>query len=198
MCFPAPPRSGLHRSAVQLHQFGHQRQADAGAFLRSSARAFHAMKALEKCGSSCSGMPVPVSSMESLALPLARRQPHRDLAFERIFEGVGEEIEHHLLPHLPVHVHRLAKRRAFHNQLQPGLLHGRAEGGGQFRGERRQIRRLIRRLHTSRLDARKIEQRVDQLLEPQAVAVRDGQPAQLTSGGRAAIRRRASLPVARA
>ncbi len=60
--------------------------------------------------------------------------------------------------------------------LSPALLDGRAEHAGQIGGERGQVDGFVGRLDAPCLDARKIEQRVDQLEQTQAVAVRHFQP----------------------
>ena len=113
------------------------------------------------------------------AAPPNRRRREREtaiVALEGELEGVGEEVEDDLLPHVAVDVDRLGQRRAVHDQLQPRPLHGGAENGGQLGREGGQVGRLVGRLDAAGLDAREVEQRVDQLEQAQAVAVDDGQP----------------------
>ena len=50
-----------HRSTVQLDQFLHQSQSDATAFVSAAARIFDAVKTVKQRGSSCGGIPTPVS-----------------------------------------------------------------------------------------------------------------------------------------
>ena len=59
------------------------------------------------------------------------------------------------------------------HQAQPGHLHGGAEIGGELGGEGGEVDRLEIRLHATGLDARKIEQRIDELEQANAVAMGD-------------------------
>jgi hypothetical protein len=82
-----------------------------------------------------------------------------------VFEGIGEQIQHDLLPHVPVHVSGCRERRAVDNELYSRTLTGRAEDAGEVRCEGGKIGRFEHRLEAARLDARKIEQSIDQLQE---------------------------------
>ena len=65
-------------------------------------------KRSKRCGTSCSGMPVPVSVTVSSAPPSPRpRSAHRDPALEGELQGVREQVQHDLGPEVPVDVHRL-------------------------------------------------------------------------------------------
>ena len=66
---------------------------------------------------------------------------------------------------------RSVQRRAIHAQPQAGLLHGRAEHAGQLGRGAGQVRGLVAGLHAPGLDAREVQQRVDQFLQAQRVAV---------------------------
>ena len=98
-----------------------------------------------------------------------------DGAVEGELQRVGEQVEHHLLPHLAVEVHRLVQRRAVHDERQPGPIDRRAEEAGQLAGDGAQVDRLEFSLHPAGLDAREVQQGVDQLRQPQPVAVNDVQ-----------------------
>ena len=177
-CVPCA-RLALHRdrAAVQLHQFLHQRQADAAALVGAAARAFDAVETLEQTAAAPSpGMPVPVSRTVSFDASPSVAQRHVDLTLEGELEGVGEQVEDDLLPHVAVDIDRLGQRRAVDDEPQPGPLDGRAEDARQFGGQGRQIGRLVSRLDAAGLDAREIQQRVDQLQQAQPVAVGDLQP----------------------
>ena len=56
---------------------------------------------------------------------------------------------------------------------QPGALDGRAEDAGQLGGDRGEVDRLEARLDPAGLDPGEVEQGVDQLAQPQGVAVDD-------------------------
>ena len=98
-------------------------------------------------------------------------QPHLDFAVESELEGVGEEIEDDLLPHLAIDAGRLGKRRAIDNEPQARLLDRRAKHAGEFCRRGGEVGRFVDGLHAPCLDAREIEERVDQFQEPQTVSV---------------------------
>ena len=72
-------------------------------------------------------------------------------------------------------MHRLGQGRAVDLEAQPRPLHGRAEHAGQLRGDRRELDGLEVRLHAARFEPGEVQQGVDQLAEPQTVAVDDFQ-----------------------
>jgi len=90
-----------------------------------------------------------------------------------VLERVGEEVEDDLLPHAAIGVHRLAERRAVDAQREAGALARRPEGARQLGDVRREIDRLVRRLDAAGLEPREVEQRVDELEQPERVAVHD-------------------------
>ena len=124
-------------------------------------------------GSSSSGMPAPGVADHHLGRASVGGWPglDGDLAREGELEGVGKKIEDDLLPHVPVDVDGLGQGRALDPQCQTRAVGGRLEIGRQLGGEGRQVGRLVARLHPPGLDAREVEQRVDELQQPQAVAM---------------------------
>ena len=92
---------------------------------------------------------------------------------EGVLEGVRDEVEDDLLPHLPVDVEGRVERRAVDLQAQARLLDRGAEHAGELGRERAEVGLLVGGLHTPGLDAREVEQRVDQLQEALAVPVDD-------------------------
>ena len=132
----------------------------------------HPVEALEQRGRSASAnADAGVADRSSTRSPRSA-QRHADLALEGELEGVGEQVEDDLLPHVAVDVDRL-RRGPQSTTSQARLLEGGAEHAGQLGGERREVGRLVARLDAAGLDAREVEQRVDELEQPQAVAVRD-------------------------
>ena len=118
-------------------------------------------------------MPTPVSATWS-----STRSPHHssadaDAAFERELERIREQVEDDLLPHVAVHVDRLRQRIALDHERQPGFLDRRSEDAGELGGERREIRGFVAGVDASGLDAREIQQRVDQLQQPLPVPMGD-------------------------
>ena len=106
-----------------------------------------------------------------------------DLALEGELEGVGEQVEDDLLPHLAVH-DRPARPVAGSRRLSRSPARSQAERKMLARSavKRGQVGRLVDGLDPARLDAGEVEQRVDQLAEPQAVAVDDLQPLSAAGG----------------
>ena len=98
-------------SAMERDQFLHQREADAGAFVRPRpSRLRRGGTARRRAASSSAGMPAPVSFTSSRAWSRCPPQPHGDLALEGELERVRQQVEHDLLPHLAIDVDRLAAR----------------------------------------------------------------------------------------
>ena len=123
------------------------------------------------CGRSSVGMPTPVSRTVIVTRRPVPGQRHRNRAGERELEGVREKVEHDLLPHVAIEVHRVGERRTVDDQLQPCPLGRRPERAGQVRRDRREIGRLEHGLYPAGLDARKIEQRVDELEQTLRIAM---------------------------
>ncbi len=162
------------RAAVQLDQLLDQGEADAAALEGPAAGALDPVEALEQAGQ-LGGRDAGAGVADGeLRRPAVGRPPdhHPDLALEGELEGVREQIEDHLLPHLAVDVDRLGQGRAVDDQAQARPIDRRAEARGELGGERREVGRLVARLDAPGLDAREVEQRVDQLEQPQAIAMR--------------------------
>ena len=160
---------------MQLHEFADERQADAAALMAASTRVLDAMKALEH--------PRQLFGRNARAR-VAHRQldgaagivdAHRDLAFEGELERVRQQVENDLLPHLVIDVDRIGQRRAIDDEADAGALARRTEVAREIDGQRAQVSRLIGRLRAARLDAREVEQRVDEPEQAHAVALRNRQ-----------------------
>jgi hypothetical protein len=100
-------------------------------------------------------------------------QAHGDAAVEGELQRVGQEVENDLLPHVAIDRHRMLQRRAVDREREAGSLDGGAEGRGELGGEGGKIERFEVRPRAAGLDAREVEQSIDQLQQPHAVAVRD-------------------------
>ena len=169
--------------AVQLHQLLHQGQADTGALEAAAARTLHAMEALEEPRQLVrrnAGAGIADLQFDRAAV---RREPENnlDLSIQSELEGVGEQVQDHLLPHIVIDVDALGERGAAHVESEAGLFHGGLEAGGELGRELGQVGRLIVGLDPSGFDAGEVEQGVDELEQPQAVALRG--PGQLAVGG---------------
>ena len=101
---------------------------------------------------------------------------HRDAAMQRELEGVRQEIENDFLPHFPVDVDGSGQRLTLDQQVEPRALDRRAKRAGEVTGQAGEVHRLIRRVHTAGFDPGKVQQRVDELLEPKRIAVRELEP----------------------
>ena len=132
----ARPRSRPRRAAMQPDQLLHQRQPDAGAFVRA-ARAVPSTrwKRSNTCGRSrcreCRRRCRARAS--STRRPHARRR-HGDPPVERELERVREQVEDDLLPHLAVDVDRLRERRAVDDERRGPRA--RSPTGTRSRGRR--------------------------------------------------------------
>ncbi len=163
------------RAAVSLDELLHERQADAGALVAAGARVAGAVEALEE--------PRLILGRDADAGVLHGQhdqrafqgQAHTDLALGRELEGVRQQIEDDLLPEVAADVDRLGQRRAIHGEAQPGALDRCAEAARQIAREGGQIDRRVGGVEPPGLDAREVEERVDQLEQAQGVAVRDEQ-----------------------
>ena len=67
----------------------------------------------------------------------------------------------------------LPERRAVHDELQAGALERRPKVARQVRREGREIGLLVDRFDSTGLDAREVEQRVDELQEAQGVSMQE-------------------------
>ena len=135
-------------AAMQPHEIVHERQSDAGAFVRSRARALDAVEPLEdprhlvgaRCRRRCRA---PTSD----TLVAEIRQADLDAALKRELQRVREQVEDDLLPHRAIDRDRLRHRIAPDVEGEPRALECRAERAGEVGREPRQIRRLERRSH---------------------------------------------------
>ena len=184
-----------HRAAVQADELLDHRQTDAAALARARAGAGHPGEALEEAGQLRGrDADARVGDGEDGAAR-ARSEPDGDAALERVLEGVGEEVEDDLLPHVPVDVHRLGQRRR--SRRRRPARPGRRRSGTRWparRSWRDEVDRLEPGLDPPGLQAGEVEQGVDQLAQPQRVALDDlellARPAAVdrSLGGRAAPR----------
>ena len=172
---PAFLARGADGAAVELHQLLHEREPDAGAFLRPAARPFDAVEALEDPADfrgGHAGARVADPQLRAVAV-----LPERDLDAPGKGElvRVGEEVEDDLLPHVAIDVDGLAQGRAVHVQLEARALDGGAEHARDVGRERPEVEGNVGGLHPARLDTREVEQRVDELEEPHGIAPQDGE-----------------------
>ncbi len=158
---------------MKPREFLHQRQADARAFVRTGARVLDAVEPLEharqvRFGNTDAG--IRDSQLDAVA---GRAQFDRDLAFERELERVREQIQDDLLPHVAIDVDGFAQRIAGDDQGETGLFDRRPEDAGELGRELREVGGFIVRVDAAGLDAREIQQRVDEPQKPESVTVRD-------------------------
>jgi hypothetical protein len=156
---------------MQPRQLLHQRQPDSRALVRAATGAGHAMEPFEKLRHLVRRNAGAGVAHGELDVRANGAQADLDLAFESEFERIRDEIENDLLPHLAVNKGRLRQRRTVDGEVQPGLLDCRAKHARKLGRVFRKVGRLVARLNAARLDAGEIEQRVDELQQPQAVAV---------------------------
>ena len=184
--------STRNRPAVQPHQLLHQREADAGAFVRARCAPSTRWKRSNRRGSSCAGMPVPVSWTAQLdAAAVAPQRSTRITpsnvnlnAFDSRFRTIFSHMSRSTIDRLG------ERRRSRRRSAMPRVLDGRAEGARQLARERasRSVG-SIGRLRAAGLDAREVEQRVDQLQQPQGVAVQRSRAVALRRAARRPRRR---------
>ncbi len=163
-------------AAMQLDQLLDQRQADAAALEAAALGALHAVEPLEQARDLVrrdADAGVGHFDRRGVGEAIGAHGNH-DLAVEGEFEGVGDQVQDHLLPHLPVDIGQLGQGGAVQLQGQARPLDGRAEAGGDLGGEAGQIGGLEGGAHAPSLDAREIQQAVDQAQQPSAVAQRQG------------------------
>ena len=143
--------------------------------MRPATRVLDAMKSLEQARHFFSGNAGAAITDAQLDRVAHLQQADGDLAIEGELEGVGEQVEDNLLPHVAVDEYQLADRCAHHVECEARAFTRRPEDTGQLGGECCEVCRLERSPHTSRFDARKIEQRVDETQQSQSVAIDDFQ-----------------------
>src|SRR5580658_8800254 len=139
--------------------------------MRSAASASDAMEAFEELGQLVGGDTGAGVVDSELEVRAGVTQFYFDTTRESKLERVRDEIENDLLPHLSVDIGRLGQRRTIDVELQPCLLDRRAKDARKLRRESGKIDRFKRRPHAPGFDARKVEQRVDQLEQAQTVAL---------------------------
>ena len=165
----------LDRAAMHRHEFANQGEPDAGAFVRAAARSLDPVEAFEDPRQRVRrDADARVGDGEAYR-SVDRREPDRDGTREGILEGVREEVEDHLLPHVPVDMDRPGQGRHFDRESNAAALHCRTEAACDIRGQRGEVDGRKARLDAACLDAREIEQRVDQPQEPQRIAMGDFQ-----------------------
>jgi hypothetical protein len=139
---------------------------------RPAARSLDAVEAVEETRQLlCRNSDARVADGERKRIAFAA-EPDGDPAGESIFERVRDQVEDDLFPHVAIDIGGQSGRRAIDRERQPRLLAGGAEIACEVRRERREIRRLIGGLHPPAFDPGKVEQRIDELQEPHAVALR--------------------------
>ena len=173
---PAPELArDADRAAVELDEIAHQREPDPGALVRARRRPLDAMEALEhprelvrrRC-------PVPVSATSSSTACVAIVQGDRGPSPSSVNFSALERRLRTIFSHMSRSTWTgLGERRAVDLVAQAAALHRRAKGAREIRGQRREIGGLVAGLDAARLDAREVEQRVDQLEQAQLVAVDD-------------------------
>src|SRR5437660_158128 len=172
----SPGRAGhIDCSTMKPGQFPHERQPDSSAFKCSPSRAFHAVESLENARKLFPGYAGPGVSHRKLYSVSSPADANYNASLKREFESIGEKIQHDLLPHVAVYVHSFRNGLAFNRKCQPRLLHRRSEDAADLLSERAQVDRLIHRLEAPGLDAREVKKRVDELQEPESIAVCDDQ-----------------------
>ena len=144
-------------------QLLHQREADARALVGAARGPATRWKRSKSFGSSSAGMPVPVSRTVSSKCDAGSRSLTSISPSKVNLKALETRLRT-----IFSHISRSTKtgsreRRAVDDELQPGLLDRRAEHARELRGEGRKVGRLVGRLDAAGLDAREIEQRVDEL-----------------------------------
>src|ERR1700732_3821181 len=91
---------------------------------------------------------------------------HGDCSGEGELEGIREKVEDDFLPHVAVEIHGFGERRAIDDELDAGLLDRRAEAARQVGCQGAHIGAFVSGLYAAGFDARKIEQSINQLLQP--------------------------------
>src|SRR5687767_10547588 len=160
-----------HGAGMQLHKFLHERQADAAPFVGPTVRPLYAMKSLEQVWHFFrrnTNTRIPNVKHRQVTVP---PDGDRDLALEREFEGVRQQIENDLFPHVAVNVDRLVERWTLDDELEPGALDGGAKCAREIYGNRREIDRRVYGLQAPRFNPREIEEDVHEAHQSHCVAV---------------------------
>src|SRR6266571_3604691 len=89
---------------------------------------------------------------------------------ESKLERVGNQVENDLLPLVTIHVDRLRSRIAVDRESDTGSLEGRAEHAGEVSRQGCEIGRLESGFGAACLDARELQERVDELEQAAATA----------------------------
>jgi hypothetical protein len=161
------------RAPVQLRELLDQREPDARALVAASARALDAVEALEEPVELVGRDAAARVGHHQLGMAVDGLQAHVDAARERELERVGEQVEDDPLPHVAVDVDGLGERIARHAQLDPAAPRGVAEAARQLPGQRGEVDGLEGGARATLLDARELQQRVDELQQPLTVAVHE-------------------------
>ena len=162
-------------ATVNCRELADEREPDTGALVCPGAVLLHAVEALEHARqlrrrNADAGVGHPQNGV-----PVLPRERDSNLALERELQGVGEQVEDDLFPHVAIDMDRLGQRRTLHHELEARLVGRGAKHAGEVGGERRQVGGLEAGIHAPRLEAREIEQRVHELEQPKAVAMRGRQ-----------------------
>ena len=158
---------------MNMDEFPHERQPDAAALDGASSGAGHASESIEymrKFGGRNASAGIANADFRALSV---LRTPSLDCygAIEGEFECIRQQIENHFFPHVAVDVNRLGQRLAIDREPQACSLDGRTEVRGQFRGKGGKFDGLKVGLRAAGFDAREIQQGIDQLQQPYAVAM---------------------------
>ena len=159
------------RAAVQPDQLLDQRQADAAALVGPRPGVLDAVEPLEQPRHLRGGHADPGVGDGDHRVGVLAPTPDRDGAVEGELQRVGEQVEHHLLPHVAVDVDGLVQRRAVHLEVRPARSTAERKTLASSAVTAAEVDRLVAGLHPAGLDAGEVEQGVDQLGQPQPVAV---------------------------
>src|ERR1700722_12247 len=85
-----------HRSAMQLHQFLHQRQTDSAALMSAAAGIFDAMEAVKQARNFFRGDSYTGVAHTEFNVPICLGERDCYLSVERKFESVRNKIENNL------------------------------------------------------------------------------------------------------
>ncbi len=157
---------------MESRQLLDERQPDARAFVRAGARVLDAMEALEHAGKISLGNADAGIGDAQLDAIAPRSQVHLDPAFEGELEGVRQQIQDDLFPHVPIHVHGFRQRIAADDERETCLFNGRSEHAREVGRHLREVRGFVGGVDAPGLDAREIQERIDQPQQPEGVAMR--------------------------
>src|SRR2546421_3450606 len=156
---------------MRVHELLHERQSNAGTFMRAGLRALDAVKAPEQLRDFIAWDAHSAVLDSQLSRAIEPGQANGDATLEGVLERVREKVQDDLRPHLAIYVQRFGKAWALERQREARTLHRGAEGIGEVNGKSREVGRLVVRLHGAPFNASEVQQRVDQFQEPQAVAL---------------------------